>query len=208
MVCTPSRTHPTPLGFDDAPSPSGLAYYAIDISNYQPDTQTPEGLSALLVTLAHPVSHVVVRLSIESDELKTIARNQLQAAQTLNITVAGYAWIYAGHNQHADAQEVMALASAYKPTTVWLDIEGSPLPTSDEIRQALEGYATLGQASGIYTGEYIWPQLGNPDFSGVRLWSANYNGADDLNVPTYGNMRLVGHQFIDKPVDQSVFSEL
>lgn len=81
------------------------------------------------------------------------------------------------------------------------------------LQDALDRIVELGGYPNIYTGAWFW-NMWRPSnrFASVGLWTANYNGRPDLNVPLYGGWtKAIGHQFTGSTpkygttVDQNVF---
>ena len=152
--------------------------------------------------------HVVVKLYQRVEGVTNIAhaRSQIASAKSLGCSVGGYVWLYASVDIEQQINDALSLL---EPTVLWLDIEkytDGSMPNEQQIRQAIEYVDRLGKVAGVYSGQYIWQELGNPSFPGVPLWSANYNNMHDLtSVPSYGDMTLVGHQYTNTPCDRSVF---
>lgn len=76
------------------------------------------------------------------------------------------------------------------------------------LQQALDRIVDLDGYPNIYTGAWFWNwwavalgrlpglQGGVPSFARYGLWTANYNGRPDLNVPLYGGWdRAIAHQY-------------
>lgn len=180
---------------------------AIDVSNHQ-----AADLSAYLDEY-HP-AHVVVKLyqTIEVRGGRAHAKQQLASAREHGCTVGGYLWLYASvapRRQVEDALSLAAEAGVILPV-LWLDVEpytDDSLPSVEQITQAVEVAQALGARPGIYTGAWVWPRLGNPTrFAKLPLWTADYNGRADLDVPLYGGWEFAsGHQYRGDPLDLNVF---
>src|ERR1043165_260976 len=69
--------------------PAGVIH-AIDVSNHQAGITTGQGMDALLASLSTRPSHVIVRLSLETNPMWNQAVAQLKAAQACGCTVGGY----------------------------------------------------------------------------------------------------------------------
>lgn len=189
--------------------------YAIDVSNYQEaETSTPEALSALLDRIVaaggNRPTHIVVRcgLSVEKPRLHQIAVAQMQAANALGLTVSLYVWIYAGADQNQAVMDAMNTSQeAGVPFCVlWADFEDSnPAPGWNDVI----GFIASCQANGVtYYGIYTGAWWANAhmqgwDLAGVWLWDANYNNQENLRLPGYNGMMLVGHQYSDRAPDGS-----
>lgn len=185
--------------------------HAIDVASYQ-----PTDLSDLVHRLG--AQHVVVKLyqTVERIGNRTVAadhsRAQIASALANGCSVGGYIWGYAERDPVQSVRDGMQLSRScgVELPILWLDIEPYPsdnsVPGAAWIRAALAECAAQGGRGGIYSGRYVWDRLGHPQFPGVPLWTADYNNRADLDVPGYGEMRVVGHQYTSTPVDRNVFS--
>ncbi len=191
------------------PDRTGLVR-GIDVASYQ-----PTDLTALI--RQHSASHVVVKLyqSVENIGGRTTGAQhsaaQLASALANGCTAGGYIWAYGSRDPRVSVRDGISLARScgVELPVLWLDIEEYPsdhsIPNSIWIETALDECAVQGVRGGIYSGRYVWQKIGSPAFPGVPLWTADYNERPDLDVPVYGGMELVGHQFTSTPVDQSVY---
>lgn len=205
------RRHPQLYGrsVQLAPVSTGLVH-AIDVASYQ-----PADLSDLIRRMG--AQHVVVKLyqTVESIGGRTTgaehSRAQIASARANGCTVGGYCWGYASRDPAESVWDAVGLARScgVELPALWLDIEPYPsdnsLPNAAWIAAALAECDALGVRGGIYSGRYVWDRLGHPQFPGVPLWTAHYNNRADLEVPSYGAMQLVGHQYTSDPCDRNVF---
>jgi GH25 family lysozyme M1 (1,4-beta-N-acetylmuramidase) len=194
--------------FEAAPFEAGVTgqlVQAIDVASYQPTNLAP-------FIQQFGVRHVIVKMyqRIEGENYRQHARMQIASAQANGCTVGGYLWLYANVSAEQQVADALALAeeTGARLPLLWLDIEHYPtdhsMPNISQIHAAIAACERQGVMPGIYTGYYIWQELGFPRLPGVPLWSANYNGREDLNIPAYGDMLLVAHQFTSSPLDRSV----
>jgi len=187
-----------------SPINSGLVS-AIDVASYQ-QNNVVQLISSLSPDL------VIVRMYLGpgyEHPSQQISKDQVKAAKDYGCDVGAYFWGYASYDPVDSFYRAMDLAIEcgvpFDKYPMWLDVEkytDGSMPNEAWLRK-LEN-----QWIGIYSGEYYWNSLGSPSFPNWYLWSANYNGVADLKVPSYGNMKLIGHQYTDKPCDRSVFSKL
>ena len=194
--------------------------HAIDVSNWQPWAADPQSLQEHLAPIDPPITHVIVRLSLETPTLSAISVTQLQAASISGYSVGGYVWAYPDSVPTDTVRNALALVADAGVTLpiLWIDLEEQDGPGTWWIDRALALARRLrrglrpGRAParcprvGIYTGLWWWgPHMGEAEFRfpGVPLWTANYNDKPDLDVPTYGGLELVGHQWTNKAPDGS-----
>lgn len=173
---------------------------AIDVASYQPTDLGP-------LIAATGSKHVVVRLyqwTVEGVNLRAHSKAQIASAQANGCSIGGYLWLYSTAPIGQQVDEALGLATDCGVTipVLWLDIESytdGSMPTAVQVAQAVEEAAKRGQRAGIYTGAGFWQRLGNPGgFETVPLWSANYDGKPSLDTPSYGGMRVYGHQYSDR----------
>lgn len=142
-----------------------------------------------------------------------IAQRQLQATVELGLRPGGYLWGYRTQNPTEAVLGALQLAegAGVRLPILWIDLEDAQGPTADWVRTAIEFGNARGYRVGIYTGGWWWPgHMGSAMFPDIPLWDANYNGKADLNLPGYGGMELVAHQWTDKApngtgLDRDVF---
>lgn len=181
----------------------------IDTASYQ-----PTDLTALIAETG--ARHVVVKIYQQVERIGgrlTGAEHsaaQIRSAQANGASVGGYIWCYASRDPAESVRDGLNLARSCGVALplLWLDIEpytDGSLPGADWIRAALAECEAQGVRGGIYSGAWVWPRLGSPQFPGVPLWSAIYDGVPQLDVTPYGGMRLVGKQFTTHPCDTNVF---
>nr|ABN58658.1 lysozyme 1 [Meloidogyne artiellia]ABN58659.1 lysozyme 1 [Meloidogyne artiellia] len=90
-----------------------------------------------------------------------------------------------------------------KINTLWMDIEGTWPSDTKHNQQFIEGMVSAakkaGVKTGIYSGQYSWPQIvGNWNgMDGEPLWWPNYNGHENNdNFPHYGGWtKATMHQY-------------
>lgn len=177
---------------------------AIDVASYQ-----PTDLTGYIQQFG--VRHVIVKAyqSIEGPQNQAHAKAQIQSALANGCSIGAYCWLYTSVDparQVADSLGLMAGQGVTLPL-LWLDIEkytDGTMPNAAQIRAALAACEAQGIRGGIYSGKYVWQELGNPSLPGVPLWSANYDFNPTLDTPSYGDMELVAHQFTSSPLDRSV----
>jgi len=195
--------------------------FGLDLSNYQAETTTPQGLQALISSLPQTSQpeHLVIRagLMCERPALRTIAAQQLTAAATLGIETSLYAWAYKDYDPAQTVQDAISLANlvSITPSVLWFDLEDvNPSPDSDWLLGAIAECQRLAiPYYGVYTGAWWWYSHMNAEmaFQDVWLWDALYDGSPELcdpSEPSYGGMHLVGHQYTSKPYDMDVFMPL
>lgn len=172
-------------------------------------------MEAVLSRLTPRPTHVVVRLSLESEAMRQIARNQAVAAVACGATCGGYVWGYQASDPAATVRDALALLEPVNITIpiLWIDLEDSPGPDVAWLRAAVAEAQRMGARVGVYSGNWwLEPHFGNTvEFAGLPYWCANYNGDPSLTVPSYGGMVICGHQWTDKDpsgggLDRDVFS--
>ena len=141
---------------------------------------------------------MVVRLSLESPELRAIAVQQLRTCARNGMPVAGYLWEYPT-TPFSDVDQVISLAhdAGAELMTLWLDAEQQGVGVA-ELRPEVDRCHELEIPSGIYTSEGYWFTIGNPDdFGDEPLWIAHYTGQPDLeSAPSFGGWKKrAGHQY-------------
>ncbi|CAJ0577016.1 unnamed protein product, partial [Mesorhabditis spiculigera] len=113
--------------------------------------------------------------------------------------VDGYIYPCTRSNCPSGAAQVSAAlnklkAEGAKINTLWMDIEGNAWPSDhNHNREFIQGMVNeakkMGVKTGIYSGQYSWPQIVG-DWTGMKgepLWWPNYNGQESLNnFPHYG----------------------
>ena len=200
-----------------APTATGLVH-AIDVASYQ-----PTDLSDLIHRMG--AKHVVVKLyqTVERIGDRVVAadhsRAQIASARDNGCTVGGYIWGYSERDPATSVREGVNLANSAGVglKVLWLDIEeylDGSLPGPAWIREAVAECRRLGLGiaingreyhGAVYSGEHVWRKLSGLVLPDTMLWSANYNNRADLDVPRYGGMTLVGHQYTSSPCDRNVF---
>lgn len=179
---------------------------AIDVSTAQ-----PTDLTDLITRLG--TQHVVVKLyqSVEVAGGRDHAKAQIASAQANGCSIGGYVWLYASLDPASQVTDALSLAREAGVTLpiLWIDVEpyeDGTCPQPQQILDALQAAADAGQLAGLYTGQWVWDRLGDPEgFADTILWVANYDGNPSLSVGGFGGMRIKGHQWTDVPVDCSVF---
>lgn len=150
-------------------------------------------------------------LPIEGTDKQQHSLAQIDSAKANGATLGGYVWAYGDVDPLSTVDDALHLAGSNLPPVLWFDVEQSIYtpPTLEWLNMAGRHCDSLGQRKGIYSSAEQWKALyGAAVLEGDWLgWAAGYNGVPDLNVPGFGGCEIVGHQFADKPVDQSVFAE-
>jgi GH25 family lysozyme M1 (1,4-beta-N-acetylmuramidase) len=181
--------------------------YAIDVSNWQPSDLTA------LIRQHHP-THVVVRLSTESEALRQHARRQLETAVAEGCTVSGYHWIYwDGDSPEAEVADALAVAAGFELRRLWMDCEGDNPGMAfveDRLSRAVAQAEAQGRACGIYVGANWWRQNGNSHgFTRLPLWLADWDEVPNLDVDDLpgGWTKLGGKQWstTNDTLDRDVF---
>lgn len=188
----------------DADAESTALLRAVDVASYQ-----PADLTAYIQR--YGLDLVVVRLyqrTIEGEILQRHSRAQVESVKANGKHLFGYLWLYGGVDVDRQVNEALDLE---RPLALALDLETYQdqrtkivsWPNVTEVDQALNVCDRLGQRVMNYTGQWFWKDyLGSTmAFAGRDLWSANYNGQETLETPTYGGMRIVGHQYADVAPD-------
>lgn len=169
-----------------------------DISNHQ-GAITPTRAKCM----ANDFDAVVVRLSTESQNLITIARQQIIALQNEGIQILGYPWAYFDQANHEIYDIVMRNYADLQVTAILMDCEDEQHVLSPDynviwLHGILEMFTDSGYASGIYSGSYYWSHyMGNDQSFGKYVsWVANPNGKQTLaDVAPLGNAPVVGKQY-------------
>ena len=183
--------------------------FALDISNYQgiPTKATIEHW------LEWGVRHVIVRGSLERQELINIAKAQLRVLNEHKIPVSIYGWFYLSVYPGWSADRLVHTYEEFGPVSYWLDVEetedyGNPSQNESWVAQWGTAMDRHGVKYGIYTGGWYWrPYLGNTTaFQDWPLWDANYGVSPSLGDPGYGGWRArTGHQYSAHSIDQNLF---
>lgn len=188
--------HPTGVGVN------GLID-AIDVSSHQERDLTR------YVALAG-ADHVIVRMyqGLESPP-REHSIDQVASARALDCSVGTYGWLYTQINPRGQVNDQLltaSLADVLPPPVLWQDIEHyqGRLPIASEIDAALDECAKQGVRGGIYSRKGVWDEIGNPNFPGVPLWVADYDGIPTLeSTEPFGEMTLVAKQYTSTAPDGS-----
>lgn len=187
----------------------------LDISNYN-GVPSPGQLQSWR---DQGIQHVVVRASLERQELSDIAHQQLQVLGDAGFRLAVYVWAYFSEDAVTTANEALSLYSEYSPDHYWLDCEEtdprwagtSPSQRVAWIHDFVGAVQAQGGKPGIYTGQWWWvPYMDNSaEFSDLPLWDADYDGvADDNDWSHYGGWsERAGKQYSGNPIDLDVWHE-
>ena len=160
---------------------------AIDISNYT-GYLSAETLQAWkdagIVT-------VIVRASTESQEKRSIARQQLKACYAAGFTIQAYMWLYFdGSNPIQQMLDALNVCAGYPVHLMWIDCEDTcDLTTEDVIATIQQAVDASTITVGVYTGGWWWKdKTGNTDtFSYLPLLDADYDDNQSLgNFSQYG----------------------
>ena len=179
----------------------------LDVASYQPRDLTP------LIQQLQP-EHVVVRLYIPGERPPPDhSWAQIESARANGCSVGGYVWQYSSFSPIGTALDAINCAETVglDPPVYWIDIEpftDGSIPTATQIGRCLDEFDQQGKRAGIYTGKWVWDRYyaGVTAFADRPLWSANYGiPPDDLSAGYGGWTEAQGHQFVSKPVDQSMF---
>jgi hypothetical protein len=187
----------------------------IDISNYN-GVPSPEQLQSWK---GQGVQHVVVRASLERQQLEDTAHQQLQVCRDAGFQVAAYVWAYFSEDPKDTAQAALDLYDQFSPDTYWLDCEetdpqwagSSPGQRQQWLGACVSAFEDAGKRVGVYTGSWWWvPYMDNsPLFADLPLWDADYDGvADDNDWSHYGGWsERAGKQYSGNPIDLDVWHE-
>jgi hypothetical protein len=175
----------------------------IDVASYQ----TEDVSHYVAISGAH---HVVVR-AYQDLEAPSVDHSvaQAQSARANGCSVGVYGWLYAGMSPWEQVRQMVATMERMGPCVgpLWLDIErytDGSLPSVEEIGAALEACGEFGMVGGIYTGAYIWQELGNPQFPDVPLWFASYDSEPSFSQSDgFGAMAVWGKQYSSTAPDGS-----
>jgi Glycosyl hydrolases family 25/NlpC/P60 family len=189
-----------------APPPHvGATVPGIDVASYQ----TADLSHYIAISGA---SHVVVR-AYQEMEFPSAEHSIAQAASARanGASVGAYGWLYAGVSPWDQVRQMVDTMTRMGPCVgpLWIDVEkytDGSLPTVAEIRAALDACAERAIVGAIYTGKYVWDELGNPQFPGVPLWFANYDGDPTFDQSDgFGGMTVWGKQYSDRaPTGESL----
>lgn len=193
----------------DAPAqPTGILR-AVDVASYQSADLTG-------YIQRYSLDMVVVRLyqrTIEGPALQAKSRAQIASGKAAGVILSvPYLWLYSGATAPADRQigEALDLAAScgLGVRALALDVEpytDGSLPKAGQIGAALDVCTAQGVTPLIYSGKWVFDQLGNPSFPGVAAWWASYDGVAALDVAVPGGMVLVGKQYADRsPTGESL----
>ncbi len=139
------------------------------------------------------------------------SRAQVTSAWANGCETAAYYWQYRTSDPIASAHEACALARdcGISVPIVFDDIEtytDGSIPSADAVRAGGEQCAAEGFDRAIYSSEAMWKKIGNPVFGPEwKAWVANYGVPPNVNVPGFGGMTVVGHQWVGGIQDQSLF---
>jgi GH25 family lysozyme M1 (1,4-beta-N-acetylmuramidase) len=185
------------------PPATGTTVPGIDVASYQ----TADLSHYIQISDAR---HVVVRAYMEMESPSadhSVA--QAQSARANGCSVGVYGWLYAGMSPWEQVRQMVATMERMGPCVgpLWLDIErytDGSLPSVEEIGAALEACGEFGVVGGIYTGAYIWQELGNPQFPDVPLWFASYDSEPSFSQSeSFGAMAVWGKQYSSTAPDGS-----
>ncbi len=166
---------------------------------------------------------MIVKLYLSCEIVgKENSRAQLASAKANGKLSAGYVWGYRSFDPRRTVQESVELATecgvdspllfldceTYNPTGKKVE---DPGPDVAWLEAAFDEYAKLGKRPAMYSG--LWWLTGYlRDLAvtrGVLKWLEQYNGIPDLAsvdlVDGIDRAEVCGHQFLDKPIDQSIF---
>lgn len=162
----------------------------------------------------------------------TQTRQQIEVGLRYFAQVQPYVWLWFGLGR-PDIERKLDLFEPWRLNPiwfVWLDIEDvetvGPTTNAWEIERrvqivwdAIRAIEARGYKVGLYTARWYWqPYVGDrTDFAGFPLWTAQYDGIDDVDVfwPFGGWTRAQVKQFVgdvwywmeDGRVDLSVYRE-
>ena len=182
---------------------SGLVTVA-DISNYT-GTLTAEQAEGL----ATAVEHVIVRISLESEELAAITRQQLAVLRAAGVSVSGY--LFPEYDADPATFIVRALGLAGPVRTLWIDVEPPGLPSAAVIQDWIRRAAAVSPVPvGIYTGAWVIWQLPGWEPMDLPLWSADYTNEPPASLAvSYGGWsQAAGIQYRADTVIAGVLCDL
>ena len=190
--------HPAP------PPPTFLS--AIDVSSAQ-----PADLTALIQQYNPDL--VVVRLYQKLERIpQQFSLDQIQSVRDNGKLVRSYWWPYASEDVKAGLDDVLTLAAtAGLDRGPFADVEkytdGSE-PSAAQVIAVADEYRAQGKVPKFYSSPTMWANAGNPDVGHALAWVATYvdsQPADLSGVTGFGNLSVVGWQWSDVGVDQSIF---
>jgi hypothetical protein len=172
--------------------------------------------------LMDPIKHVVVKLYLPVESIpQSWSLDQIDSARAHGCSVGGYVWCYRSEDPTATVNSAidLAVSAGVDLPILWLDCETYTVkgvvkdtgPDTAWLRQAVAACVNRGVRAGVYSGSWwIEGWLKNyAEFTGLPLWSAQYNHVDDLDsvIMPLGWPResLAGHQYASDVVDLSVF---
>ena len=163
-----------------------------DVSNYS-GTLTPEQAEGL----ATAVEHVIVRISLESDELAAITRQQLAALRAAGVSVSGY--LFPEYDADPATFIVRVLGLAGPVQTLWIDVEPPGLPSAAVIQDWIRRAAAVSPVPvGVYTAAWVIRQLAGWEPMDLPLWAAQYGERPtSLEVDFGGWTRAAGIQYAE-----------
>jgi GH25 family lysozyme M1 (1,4-beta-N-acetylmuramidase) len=184
------------------PTPVGDTVPGIDVSSHQ-----STDLTAYIQKAA--AQHVVVRMYMADIEGPSPHHSvaQTASARQNGASVSNYFWLYSGIDPRYQVQQAIdtMIRCGTWDAMLWIDVESyeGSFPTPAEIQEALDACADFGVHAGIYSGAWVFQELGNPQFPGVPLWVADYDGSPEIDTPPFGGMVVWGKQYADVAPDGS-----
>lgn len=146
-----------------------------DLSNYTGDL-TADKIAALK---AVGVVGIIVQAVTGLDGL-SYTRQQLHAANTNGLLIAGYVWCY----EALDVGDRLALFNGFTLESLWLDVETTlSVGAVDRDLNLCDNH--IEGLTGIYTGKWVFDMLGWSDqrlWSYRPLWVSIYDGVADLDA--------------------------
>lgn len=169
---------------------------AIDVSSYQ----SRQLADYIRISQAE---HVIVRMYMRGIESPPVQHSIDQVASTRanSCTPGAYGWLYRAvpdARMQVQLQVETATLAGITIPVMWQDVEpyGSDrsLPTLQQIDDALDECADIGVLGGIYTNQDTWNRLGRPEWGGVPLWLAHWDGIPEFNIAPLGKTVLAAKQ--------------
>lgn len=192
----------------------GTIVKAIDMSNW--DGPLAEVDTDALVDNGWGVA--VVRMSIESATLKSLAIQQLEALKRANIWAMGYGWGQWDQDATTNATAICSMALAEGVRVLWWDAEQAVEPGQNPA-QWLQIASSITRKCGIVPGIYSapwWTEQYHIDLSPLGpmfYWGADWDNDPVINIPPlWPTAAVVGKQYtngtpgLTKVFDADVFT--
>jgi hypothetical protein len=175
------------------------------IAMVSPETYVPASSSDVSCWMANGRDTIIIRASLETEQKKQQALQQIDVCLAGGMDVSVYGWVYWDWGPEVTANAISELVGNRPIRWLWWDLEEEHgVPGADKMmlwmKQAINETERLGLNTGTYTGAWYWNKYlrGRHDLNNRPLWDANYSQTPYQGLISYGGWdpRLVfAHQY-------------